>query len=439
MATFVLSDAHLFQTYLEWYDSVKDFDRAVRECQETGADAYILAGDVFDYKTTNTSYLRHYRGEEHLVELRNLFLSLDAPVYALRGNHEKQVVLESMEQTVENFHYQEGRQWTTLDGRDVLLLDTNYRTEGYRDEIVGEFEDIAVEAEDRSRPVLVMHETLGDFDTTLPEGAIEAIADRFETVLNGHMHRKKRGVRGFSNVVNLPALQPSRLPRGSYWTERYQWEDGETEHESRDSPFGYVSLESDGSDLKFHHFNPTRNVVEVTFDFTGVSLADARKRFEQLLDELNSRDDRDELMVYPAVEGQIAFSSILLDDITDEFPDLFTTDIKSEDAEKVPPELVETDTATSIVSEEDLQSELLAAVPDMVEQLEEDGVDADRETVTGVVEHVTGADSEIFAGNRRTIANAIRDFVESNTEASDEELPDNFATHLKDLAEEVKQ
>jgi len=34
MTTFVLSDAHLFQTYLDWYDSVADFERAVKNCAD---------------------------------------------------------------------------------------------------------------------------------------------------------------------------------------------------------------------------------------------------------------------------------------------------------------------------------------------------------------------------------------------------------------------
>lgn len=439
MTVFVLSDAHLFQTYLEWYDSVADFERTVRDCADNGAEAYVLAGDIFDYKTTNTTYLRHYQGEEHLVRLRELLRSLEAPVYALRGNHEKQVVLESLEQTVENFHYEPGRHWITVGDRDLLLLDTYYRTEGYRDEIVDVFAEVAAEAEDRPGHMLIMHETVGGLDTALPDAALDAVSSSFDQVLNGHMHHLERGAGGFENVVNLPSLLPSRLVRGSYWTEQYRWADGETTHDVQESPFGYVSVE-DGNDATVHRFEPSRTVVEIAMDLSGLSIGEARKRFKEVLAELDARADRDDFLVYPEVRGKIPFSPILLADVADEFDDLFVTDIKSDAAEKVPPELEGTEPATSIVSSEDLQEVVLEAVPEVVAQLEEAGVETDRESVTRVVEYVTGEDADVFEGsNPPRVVNGLRRFVEKNTDAVDGELPENFVTHLTGVAEEVKQ
>jgi DNA repair exonuclease SbcCD nuclease subunit len=439
MTAFLLSDAHLFQTYLEWYDSVADFERAVRDCADKGAEAYVLAGDIFDYKTTNTTYLRHYQGEEHLVRLRELFRSLETPVYALRGNHEKQVVLESLEQSVENFHYEPRRQWITVGDRDLLLLDTHYRTEGYRDEIIDVFAEVAAEAEDRPGSVLVMHETVGGLDTALPDGALDAVSSSFDQVLNGHMHHLERGAGGFENVVNLPSLLPSRLVRGSYWTEQYRWADGETTHDVQESPFGYVSVE-DGNDATVHRFEPSRTVVEIAMDLSGLSISEARKRFKEVLAGLNARADRDDLLVYPEVRGEIPFSPILLADVADEFDDLFITDIKSDATEKVPPELEGTAPATSIVSGEDLQEVVLDAVPDIVAQLEEAGVETDRESVTRVVEYVTGEDADVFeSSNPPRVIDGLRRFVEENTDAVDGELPENFETHLTGVAEDVKQ
>lgn len=441
MTAFVLSDAHLFQTYLEWYDSVADFERAIRICVDEGVEAYVLAGDIFDYKTTNTTYLRHYQGEQHLVRLRELFRSVETPIYALRGNHEKQIVLESLKQTVENFHYEAGHHWITIGDREFLLLDTHYRTEGYRDEVIDVFAEIAEEAEDRADPVLVMHETLGGLDTGLPEITVDAVSNSFELVLNGHMHQLERSVNGFGNVMNLPSLLPSRVVRGRYWTELYRRTDGETTHERQESPFAYVSV-NDGDDTpEVHRFEPSRTVVEVTLDLSGLSVGEARTRFREVLKQINRRDDRDDLLVYPEVRGEIRFSPILLDDVPDEFADLFVTDIKDDAAEKVSPELEGTETAASIVSGEDLQEAVLDAVPKIVEQLSEDGVETDRTSVTRVVEHVTGEDTDIFEGsNPPPVIDGLRRFVEENTDAVDvEELPENFETHLTTVAEEVKQ
>lgn len=439
MTTFVLSDAHLFQTYLEWYDSVADFERAAQTCADEEPEAYILAGDIFDYKTTNTTYLRHYQGEEYLVRLRKLFRSLDAPVYALRGNHEKQVVLEGLEQTVENFHYEPGRHWITIGGRDFLLLDTHYRTEGYRDQIVDVFQEIREEAADQTDSVLVMHETVAGLDTALPDAALNAVSDGFDMVLNGHMHHLERGAGGYENLMNLPSLLPSRLVRGSYWTEQYQWVDGETTHDVQESPFAYVSVD-DSDEATVHRFEPSRTVIEVTLDLSGLSVGEARLQFKELLAELEAREDRGELLVYPEVQGELRFSPILLTDLPDEF-DLFVTDIKSDDAEKVPPELEGAEPTTSIVSGEDLQDAVLEGMPAIVEQLEDEGVETDKASVTRVVEHVTGEDADVFAGsNPPKVVDGLRRFVEENTGAVDaEELPDNFETHLTAVAEEVKQ
>jgi predicted MPP superfamily phosphohydrolase len=49
----VISDAHLFQTFTDNYDSVKDFERAIREIEsKVSPDMLFLAGDMFDYKKT---------------------------------------------------------------------------------------------------------------------------------------------------------------------------------------------------------------------------------------------------------------------------------------------------------------------------------------------------------------------------------------------------
>lgn len=439
MNTFVLSDAHLFQTYLEWYDSVSDFERAVQSCTDGEAEAYILAGDIFDYKTTNTTYLRHYQGEEYLVRLRELFRSLGAPVYALRGNHEKQVVLEGLEQTVENFYYEPGRHWVTINDRTFLLLDTHYRTEGYPDRIVNDFQEISEEAAGRTNPVLVMHETVAGLDTALPDAALKPVSGAFDLVLNGHMHQLERGAGGFENVMNLPSLLPSRLVRGRYWRERYRWADGETKHKVQESPFAYVSL-GKGDEASVHRFEPSATVVELNLDFSGLPVGEARSKMKEMLAELESREDREELLVYPEVRGELQFSPILLADVAEQF-DLFVTDIKSDQAEKVPPELEGTEPVTSIVSGEDLQDAVLEAVPDILEQLESDDVETNEGAVTRVVERVTGEEPDVFAGsNPPRVVDGLRRFVEDNKDAVDgDKLPDNFETHLTEMAEEVKQ
>lgn len=107
----------------------------------------------------------------------------------------------------------------------------------------------------------------------------------------------------------------------------------------QESPFAYVSIADGDDETEVHRFEPSRTVVEVTLDLSGLSVGEARTRFKEVLAELDARNDQDNLLVYSEVKGEISFSPILLADVTDEFADLFVTDIKSDAVEKEPPEL----------------------------------------------------------------------------------------------------
>lgn len=439
MGLHVLSDAHLFQTYLDFYDSVSDFERIVTTCAEQAPDCLILAGDMFDYKTTNTTYLSHHRGEEFLLTVRDLFRSLEIPIYALCGNHEKEAVLKSMAQTVDTFHYTAGRQWVSLDTRDVLLLDTNYRTSGYPDSIVDRFTEISADAQDRTNPMLVMHETLNVPEGTLPADAVTTAADHFELVLNGHMHTLERGVAGHENVINLPALQPSRRVRGRYWAEQYYWHDNEIAHTTRDSPFGYVTVSGEQATVDAQPITPAMQIVELQFDFTDCDVAKARTVLDDLLDQLNQRNNRDSIIISPTITGTLTFSPLLLEDIPDAYSDLCITKINQHDIERVTPQLEGATTTMSIVAEDDLHEEVLAQVPAIHAQLTDDGVSVDEETITAVIENITGEDVEILTGSQPKVVDALRSFVETNSPELNRDQPANFESHLRELTEEIKQ
>lgn len=85
----IISDAHLFQSFIKNYDSVHDFNRVLQKIKKSDPQALLIAGDMFDYKKTTSSYLRHYEGEGMMLKVRDVLSELGIPIYAIRGNHEK--------------------------------------------------------------------------------------------------------------------------------------------------------------------------------------------------------------------------------------------------------------------------------------------------------------------------------------------------------------
>jgi len=60
---------------------------------------------MFNFKKTPTAYLRHYEREGLMTRVRKILKEFGTPVYAIRGNHEKEEILTGLKQTGENFHY----------------------------------------------------------------------------------------------------------------------------------------------------------------------------------------------------------------------------------------------------------------------------------------------------------------------------------------------
>ena len=121
-----ISDAHMFQTFIEKYDPVVDFERALKSIVKHEPDVLFMAGDMFDYRKTPTTYVRHYEGEGLMIKIRKLLKEFNKPVYALRGNHEKEEVLTGLQQTVPNFHYTRN-DWASFDDCAVYLMDSHYK------------------------------------------------------------------------------------------------------------------------------------------------------------------------------------------------------------------------------------------------------------------------------------------------------------------------
>lgn len=333
----VISDGHLFQTFLERYDSLTDFEKILNEIGKNEPDALLVAGDFFDSKKTLRTYVRHYEGEGYMIKIRKLLQDFNKPIYAIRGNHEKEEILIGLDQTVENFHYKRD-QWKEIGDCAFFLMNTRYETGWYSTDALKQISQrLSSESKEHigKKTFLICHETLAPLEDAVPKEIVKSFKESFHWILNGHMHYFDEKIYGLSYVVSLPSLLPSRLAIGKYWNEQYDWRSKSEEATfiKRDSPFGYVTLNTDNDRLELHRFNPSKKIVEIRLDVTDLNLQTTRERLRSLLHRIDSRSDKEDLIVMPEVYGQITFSTFFLKDVPHEYPDLCVEAIRSDKAQ----------------------------------------------------------------------------------------------------------
>ncbi|MEM2463606.1 MAG: metallophosphoesterase, partial [Candidatus Bathyarchaeia archaeon] len=186
----IVADGHLFQTFIKNYDPISDFKAVLEKIKrEDNPDVLLMVGDMFDFKKTPTTYLRHFEGEGLTIPLRQILKDFTVPVFALRGNHEKEEVLLGLNQTVENFHYVKN-DWKTFEDVAVYFMDSHFEGDFYEPEVVSQiFEKItAIVETDKRAKILMCHETFAPFENCLPKRVIEELKKIFDWIIDGHMH-----------------------------------------------------------------------------------------------------------------------------------------------------------------------------------------------------------------------------------------------------------
>jgi len=377
----VLSDGHLLQSYVGGYDPLKDFATVLHEISKLSPDFLVLAGDLFDKKKTETSDVRHPEGEEVMMKVRDVFRSIGIPIYSIRGNHEDERILQGLGQTIENFHYV-GDKWQRIGNFDFYFMNTRCEAEFY-DEATLELEvDDVVNGASRRwkerRPscaVLVCHEWFSDEGAIYPRNLLAKLAEKFDFILDGHMHFFAEKHLGLKNLVCLPSLLPSRLPYGKYWTESYSWaaNNDRYTHVTRDSPFGFVEFKTDTKPI-FHAFDPSVNIINIEIDVGGLELPKARARLKQMFDDVDKRPDVGRLILLPAVVGETTYSPILLEDICRAYDRLNIQKLRDK-TRKVSPFAPSGEVRQPILTLDQLKEEMLkTATPELMKLLRRHGL-----------------------------------------------------------------
>ncbi|MEM2915629.1 MAG: metallophosphoesterase, partial [Candidatus Bathyarchaeia archaeon] len=134
----VIADGHLFQSFIKNYDPISDLKSVLKKIKlEDAPEALLVAGDMFDFKKTSATYLRHYEGEGLTIPLRQILEDFEIPIFSIRGNHEKEEVLRGLDQTVENFNYVKN-DWKVLGDVAVYFMDSHFEGDFYEPEVVSE-------------------------------------------------------------------------------------------------------------------------------------------------------------------------------------------------------------------------------------------------------------------------------------------------------------
>jgi len=327
----IISDAHLFQSFMKNYDPLQDFRIVLQKIREVNPDALLIAGDMFDCKKTVSTYLRHYEGEGLMMEVRDALNEFKMPTYAIRGNHEKEEVLKGLSQTVKNFHYVRN-DWVRFGDVWVYFMDTHFEGELYEPNAVSQIiQQLTSVVETEGNRILLSHETFAPFPNSLPKEVIEEAGRVFDWIINGHMHTWNSDAYGLKNVLTLPSLLPSRLRLGKYWIEKCIWKVGDKkpEFEKKESPFGYVILDTETRSTECHAFMPSRRIVETSIDVTNLSLKDVLDRFREILKGINEREDKTSLIILPEIHGLANFVTTFVSEVFKEYPELSIEEIRN--------------------------------------------------------------------------------------------------------------
>jgi len=327
----IISDAHLFQSYLKKYDPIYDFRAILQKIKQDDYDALLIAGDMFDCKKTASTYLRHYEGEGLMMKVREVLKEIGISIYALRGNHEKEEVMKGLDQTVDNFHYVKN-DWARVGGISIFFMDTHFEGELYEPNAISQIiKQVLSSEKPRGKRILLSHETFEPFPNALPREVIEEASKSFDWIINGHMHMWNRSAYNFDNVITLPSLLPSRLRMGTYWTERYTFSTGvkKPKFERKESPFGYAILDTEKGSIEHRPVTPSKKIVEISLDVTEMSLKDVLDRFREIFSELDGKKDRESYVVLPEIHGLANFATSFVAEVFKEYPDLNIEQLKN--------------------------------------------------------------------------------------------------------------
>jgi predicted phosphodiesterase len=332
----VISDAHLLYQ-AEWIEDEKtlrdearevldNFDRAAKELAKESPSAIILAGDMFDTKAESGQRVAYREAEKYMLRVRQILSDLAGKtrckIYALRGNHDSEPVLKSLQSILDGKFVYARNQVVKIGETSLALMDTHYLTGAY---------EIPLADVPGKTGILFMHESVPLPNISAPsKETFASICENHRLVFNGHLHFYSEKVLGIPNLFLLPAFIPSRDIKNN-WMVKYRYENGQIERKTQESPFGYLTI--DGSEFQFKRYTPLQVIVRV--ELIGKNSSDFYQGIRQVYDLLMEREDRQKLRAWITTNADKITVERLFWDRVAAYPEIKTVDILSERGESL--------------------------------------------------------------------------------------------------------
>jgi Icc-related predicted phosphoesterase len=327
----VLSDAHLLYQ-AEWIEDEKtlrdeakevldNFEMAMHKVVRESPDVIILAGDMFDTKTESGQRVAFREAEKYMLRVRQILAATSKEsgcrIIALRGNHDSEPVLKSLEASLDGVFVHPAKKTIKVGDVEIAFMDTHYKTGSY---------EIPSEEFPRKADILFMHESIPIPNVSAPpRETFVDLCGRFHDVFNGHMHFYGEKILGIENFHQLPAFVPSRRIKNN-WMVKYRFEEGKTADSKQPSPFGYLVIR-DGNAV-FKRVDPMQTIVRV--ELIGSKANEFISGLQLVYDALQGREDRENLRVWVITNAdKITVDRILWDQVS-KYTDVKTMDILSE-------------------------------------------------------------------------------------------------------------
>jgi len=325
----IAGDAHLLYQ-VDWIEDervlrdeakevVIEFERAMKQMISCSPDVVVFVGDMLDTRTESGQRVTHREAEKYMPRIRSILKELTnngCKIYALRGNHDSEPVLKSLESIMGGTFVYVGNKAISVKNLNFSFLNTHY--------VVGNYE-IPVEEVPKGN-ILFMHESISKGGILgVSKENLERICKMFSFVFNGHMHYYEENVLGISNLYNVPAFIPSRRIKNS-WIVKYRFEGGKIENERQESPFGFVVF--DGDKIEYKRYTPLQIIVLV--ELVGKTVNEFVTGIRSIYGLLMEREDKEKLRVWIKTNAdKITVERVIWPEVS-RYSEIKTLDIESE-------------------------------------------------------------------------------------------------------------
>ncbi|MDY6778716.1 MAG: DNA repair exonuclease, partial [Candidatus Nanohaloarchaea archaeon] len=315
----VVSDQHLgFGWDTERQDdSFRNCREAFQRCQD--ADVILLPGDLFDRKVPKQEVLgraidlfRQFEDHENDVKVSQEGKKLSfrgIPIIAIHGTHERRSEdhvnpIQLLEKMGFLAHIHNEQLLLEKEGETVAVHGMSGVPERYAPKVLQRFDPQPIRD---AYNILMLHQSIENFvytDKDQPALKLEHLPDRFDAIINGHIH--------WRNLDHWQEDRPLIMPGSTITTQINQIE--------AERPKGFLTIDTQDNQLQFHALQETREVYHREINVSGKSGSQVRQAVQHEMDDILATDHRHRPLVRIVLRGETN-ASISVTEIKQDYKD----------------------------------------------------------------------------------------------------------------------